>query len=53
MLDETVRAKPNQAYDYAAPFSQIAASASKSASTDWRSPGQTLIFAGVQTRQRR
>ena len=33
-LDEAVRAKPNQAYDYAALFSQIAASASNTASTD-------------------
>ncbi len=33
-LDEAVRAKPNQAYDYARLFSQIAASASNTASTD-------------------
>ena len=33
-LDEAVRAKPNQAYDYAALFSQIATSASNTASTD-------------------
>jgi hypothetical protein len=32
--DEAVRAKPSQAYDYAALFSQIAASASNIASTD-------------------
>jgi hypothetical protein len=33
-LDEAVRAKPSQAYDYAALFSQITASASSTASKD-------------------